>query len=239
MAFKYSSRKCFAEWLECYAVSADGRDLATELLLAEIALDPSREFIGCLGHCPFLFEPQLGDNPLRRPHADKFVKAGVVVGLGADWTATGSKNMIREISAAYIKLVSENLSKKEAAVIAITMATQNNAMLARLENRGEIKKGLDASLAFVRIPEGCRDVVCLLESHPAEDDVLLTFLSGKPVYGDIYLLRAWGVRAQRVKADGCPSSVQKGIALSNYALIEKELIKVFPSKPSIVDCNSR
>lgn len=168
--------------------------------------------------------------------ANHFIENGVKVGLGADWTATGSKNMIREIAVAYKELIREGVLKDVAARTAITIATKNNAELAHLNNLGEITEGKDASLTFIQIPPNCRDLVCLLENNLAEDDVVLTLLAGEPVYGDLKFLHAWGIRAQPIKPMHCPSSIQKGIVLKDYPRIEKELAKVFPDKPPVIEC---
>ena len=118
------------------------------------------------------------------------VRQNVTMALAPDWSPTGSTNMLAEI--AYAKSVSDRqfaglLSAKQL----FEMATIVPARIARIDDKvGSLAAGLRADLFLLR-----SDVANPFDAlaGAAPQDVTLTMVDGKPVYGALGYLTALGV----------------------------------------------
>ena len=114
-----------------------------------------------------------------------FDKLGVDIGIGPDWTASGSMNMMRELNCVdYLNRNHFNGHFSDWRIV--EMATAGNARVFNLLDKiGQLKPGLLADIAIFSTA-----------SHPAEraiidgnpGDVIMTMRSGIPLYGDANLV---------------------------------------------------
>ncbi len=121
--------------------------------------------------------------------ADQATEAGVRVCLGADWSPSGSKNLLGELKVADLW----NRTRLEGAFSdreLCEMATANPAdTLGWGERLGRLKEGLHADILVTT--DRCRDPYRnLIES--VERDVLLVAINGRPFYGTTKLIEATG-----------------------------------------------
>ncbi|MCK5807703.1 amidohydrolase family protein [bacterium] len=115
-------------------------------------------------------------------------RQGVIVGLGTDWTASGSMNMLREM-ACVTEYNNRNLHSYFTARDVWLMATWKNALALRIsEGVGAIKEGLTADISIFAL-NGKKDPyesVVFAELAGVE----LVVLAGVPQYGDAALMDA-------------------------------------------------
>ena len=133
--------------------------------------------------------------------------AGVGICLGADWSPSGSKNLLGELKVADLwnktKLAGELKAEEICA-----MATRNPADAINWGERiGRLKAGLhgDVLVTTDRVPDD--PYRNLIES--VERDVLLVAINGQPFYGTTALMKAAGAqRAEPIRLGRLRRSIQ-------------------------------
>jgi hypothetical protein len=120
---------------------------------------------------------------------DEATAAGLRVCLGADWSPSGSKNLLGELKVADI-WNKEHLKKKFSDQQLCEMATANPAdALGWGDRLGRLKVGLHGDI-LVTTGRGGDPYRNLIES--VERDVLLVAINGQPFYGTTTLIKATG-----------------------------------------------
>lgn len=123
---------------------------------------------------------------------------GINLAIGADWTPTGSKNLLDELKIAR-RYLDKNAVKSISDKDLVEMATVNAAKALRLEKViGQVAPGFQADLMLVAKPrEGSivKDPYSTLVSS-TQADVNLVLVSGDAIYGEPDLLadisKKWG-----------------------------------------------
>jgi cytosine/adenosine deaminase-related metal-dependent hydrolase len=114
---------------------------------------------------------------------------GVRLGIGSDWSPSGSKNLLGELKVA--RLVSRSLGGVLADVDLVAMATRNAAAILKWDKAlGSIEPGKHADLLVVARADG-DPYAALIESK--ETDLRLVMIGGVPRHGEPKLMRALGV----------------------------------------------
>ena len=158
-----------------FAKTASSRIGLTASDIAQMAIDGT----GLIGRCA-------PTRPLRNTASiTLFDKLGVDIGIGPDWTASGSMNMMRELNC--VDYLNRNhFNGHFSDWRSVEMATAGNARVFNLLDKiGQLKPGLLADIAIFSTA-----------SHPAEraiidgnpGDVIMTMRSGIPLYGDASLV---------------------------------------------------
>lgn len=112
------------------------------------------------------------------------------IGLGSDWSVSGSKNLLGELKVA--RLVSRRLRAGFTDEDLVAMATCDAAAILRWEKAvGSIEPGKRADLLVVRDPGGRNVYEPLLGA--LETDILLVLINGVSRYGLTSLMRKSGV----------------------------------------------
>lgn len=130
------------------------------------------------------------------------VKAGVKVALAPDWAPSGSQNLLGELK------IADRVNKEQWGRFLTDkqlweMATQNPADIVGLGDKiGRIAPGYYADLVFIKGPKS-RPYRTIIEAKP--DAVLLTLISGKPIYGTTDLLAMHDVKTYTT-VDACGAS---------------------------------
>lgn len=108
-------------------------------------------------------------------------KLGIEIGLGPDWTASGSMNMLRELACVdYIN--QSHLGGYFTDRQIVDFATKNNAKIFHLEDKlGSLKAGLLADISIFSTRESV-DERAIIEAEPT--DIVLVLRSGTVLYGD-------------------------------------------------------
>ncbi len=102
-------------------------------------------------------------------------KAGVLIGLGPDWSPSGSKNLLGELKLA--RLLGDGLSDYDV----LSMATRNAARILRWEKAvGTLEQDKRADLLVVRGDDGDGHAYLFTRN---ESDVELVVINGIPRYG--------------------------------------------------------
>ena len=112
---------------------------------------------------------------------------GVTIGLGTDWLASGSMNMLREL--ACVDSLNQKYFNKAFDDRAIfEMATKNAAIALKVDSQiGELAPGKLADIAiFSAVSQ--KDYRAVLEA--GVEDVLLVLRGGKPLYGESAIIDA-------------------------------------------------
>jgi len=114
-------------------------------------------------------------------------KLGVDIGLGPDWTASGSMNMLREMNCVdYLNRNHFNNYFSDRRIV--ELATAGNARVFNIDDKiGLLKPGLVADIAIFSTATN-PDERALIDGNPG--DVLLTMRSGIPLYGETNLVDA-------------------------------------------------
>lgn len=128
---------------------------------------------------------------------------GVRIALGTDWLATGSMNLLRELSCAR-RYDDEVLGGYFDSAQLLRMVTDDAAWALGLEQRlGELRPGLVADVAVFSERES-EARAAVVEATTA--DVRLVLRQGSPLYGDTELVRAFA------DADSCEELLVCGSA---------------------------
>jgi hypothetical protein len=114
---------------------------------------------------------------------------GVRLGIGSDWSPSGSKNLLGELKVA--RLVSRSLGGVLTDLDLVAMATRNAAAILKWDPAlGSIEPGKHADFLVVNQTQG-DSYAALIESK--ETDIRLVMIGGIPRYGEPTLMRALGV----------------------------------------------
>jgi hypothetical protein len=119
-------------------------------------------------------------------------RAGVLLALGTDWTASGSMNMLRELACA-ADLNQNQFGRYFSSEALWRMATLNGALAtATADVIGQLVSGYVADIAvFIGQPKaGRRDHAAVVRA--GVEDVALVLRGGRPLYGDAAVLEALG-----------------------------------------------
>jgi len=125
-----------------------------------------------------------------------YTTQGVLVGIGTDWSASGSMNLQRELACA-LSLNEDHFGGFFSTRDLWRMATLNNATILALEDRvGALEPGLVADIAIFSSHGQADPYRAILTAGVA--DTVLVLRGGEPLYGDAALVAALPA------ADGCP-----------------------------------
>jgi 5-methylthioadenosine/S-adenosylhomocysteine deaminase len=130
-------------------------------------------------------------------------EAGVVMGLGSDWSPSGSKNLLGELKVARLVSAAQgNLFSDEELV---AMATRNAARIIKWDQAvGSLEPGKVADLIVVRGTD--QDAYAqLLES--SEPDLVLVMIDGVPRYGTPELMAGAGPGTEDWTVGGAPRTL--------------------------------
>jgi hypothetical protein len=132
-------------------------------------------------------------------HVPELSAAGVRMGIGSDWSPSGSKNLLGELKVA--RLWSHNqdggavLSDEEV----VAMATRGAASILGWDSIGSIESGKRADLVAVQGEDG-DPYARLIES--SESDVVLVAIDGVPRFGWPSLVRPFNAAAEPLRVGG-------------------------------------
>lgn len=125
-------------------------------------------------------------------------QAGVRIGIGSDWSPSGSKNLLGELKVA--RLVSESLGGLFSDREIVAMATREAAVILGWNQvLGTLESGKRADLLVVDGETG-DPYAQLLRAH--ETDIRLVVINGVPRYGFGPLLKSLGVTGESIKVGG-------------------------------------
>ena len=117
---------------------------------------------------------------------DKAKQAGVLIGLGADWSPSGSKNILWELKVAALwnrSHYNDIFSPEEL----IRMVTSNAAKILKWDDKvGSIRNGMVADILFTTQKHEDPYINLLLCT---EEDVKLVIIGREPYYGDKLLMK--------------------------------------------------
>ena len=118
-------------------------------------------------------------------------RAGVLLALGTDWTASGSMNLLRELRCAS-ELNSQQLGGYFSAAALFRMATINGAIATATNDQlGLLAKGYVADIAvYVNAEPTRRDFDAVVRAEI--EDVALVLRGGQPLAGDAAVMTALG-----------------------------------------------
>jgi cytosine/adenosine deaminase-related metal-dependent hydrolase len=125
--------------------------------------------------------------------------AGVTIGLGSDWSPSGSKNLLGELKVAWLynQLQLHGLFKTRELV---AMATRNAAQILKWSTAaGSLSPGKRADLVVI---DGASGDAYEALVHARETDVRLVMINGVARYGTKELMGALVPQDQTVKVDG-------------------------------------
>lgn len=120
---------------------------------------------------------------------------GMRIGIGSDWSSTGSKNLIGELK------VARSVSAAEGGVFTdrelLAMATRNAAEILKWDKvLGSIEAGKRADIFIISGRRG-DPYARLLESR--ETSIILVIIDGVPRYGRVSLMERFGSGTERLK----------------------------------------
>lgn len=117
---------------------------------------------------------------------------GVLIGIGSDWSPSGSKNLLGELKVA--RVVSAALGGVFGDLELVAMATRNAAAILKWEQvLGSIEAGKLADLVVIAGRSG-DPYAHLLES--SETGITLVVINGVPRYGRTSLMKRFGARTE-------------------------------------------
>lgn len=130
---------------------------------------------------------------------DAAKKAGVLIGLGSDWSPSGSKNLLGELKVAWL-YNQENLKGLFSAREIVAMATRDAARILKWGKvAGTIKKGARADLLVV--DSMAKDPYQAL-LHARETDIRLVMINGVARYGWTEIMSRFAPKDQTVQVGG-------------------------------------
>ena len=172
------------------------------------------------------------------------VRNGVLVSLGSDWAPSGSANVLGELKIAdkvNKVLWAGEITDEEL----IAMVTLNPAIAYGADKElGSIEAGKYADLMVVARKTGVSAYRALIDARP--QDVLLTTISGDPLYGTVPLMEALGKAGDHEKIDACgaPRAVDATVVAADVPgaeetldSIESRLKAVIPQLTPIFECD--
>lgn len=125
------------------------------------------------------------------------VKNGMLIGIGSDWSPSGSKNLFGELKVA--RIVSKQSGIMEDADV-LALATINAAKILKWDNElGSIEKGKRADLLAL---QGNTGDVYQTFFNRSETSISLLIINGTPRYGYTALMNNWTDVKEKVKVGG-------------------------------------
>jgi cytosine/adenosine deaminase-related metal-dependent hydrolase len=125
--------------------------------------------------------------------------AGVLIGLGSDWSPTGSKNLLGELKVAWL-YNQKNLNELFKAREIVAMATRNAARILKWDKvAGTIKAGARADLLVID-SMATDSYKALL--HARETDIRLVMINGVARYGWPEVMTKLAPNDQTISVDG-------------------------------------
>ena len=125
------------------------------------------------------------------------VKNKMLIGIGSDWSPSGSKNLFGELKVA--RIVSKQLGIMEDADV-LALATINAARILKWENElGSIEKGKRADLLVLQGNTGDAYQTFFNRSETA---ISLLIINGTPRYGYASLMKHWTDTKEKIKVGG-------------------------------------
>lgn len=122
-------------------------------------------------------------------------EAGVLMGIGSDWSPSGSKNLLGELKVA--RLTSQELGGVFDDRELVAMATRNAAKILKWEHAlGSIEAGKRADLVVVAGRTG-DPYAQLIEAR--ETGITLVVIDGAPRYGQTRLMNNFGAGTEKVR----------------------------------------
>jgi len=124
-------------------------------------------------------------------------RAGVRIGLGSDWSPSGSKSLLGELKVA--KLVSDAMGSVFSSKELVASATREAAAILRWDPVvGSLEAGKRADLLVVSAAGGAYDELL----RAKESDVDLVIIDGVPRFGSTKLMSALGQGGESLKVAG-------------------------------------
>jgi 5-methylthioadenosine/S-adenosylhomocysteine deaminase len=123
--------------------------------------------------------------------------AGVRIGLGSDWSPSGSKSLLGELKVA--KLVSEAMGTIFNSKELVAMATREAAAILKWDKLlGSLEAGKRADVIVVSASGAAYDDLL----HAKESDIDLVIIDGVPRFGSTKLMSALGQSGESIKVAG-------------------------------------
>lgn len=138
---------------------------------------------------------------------------GLLIGLGSDWSASGSKNLLCELKVA--KLYSENAGNLFTDEELVRMVTTNAAAILKWDKIGSLKAGMKADLIVVD-GKGKKDDPYDKLIKAEETDITFVAIDGRPRIGVKRLMDAFAISVEQVKVG----------SVKRYLFLENELANV-------------
>jgi 5-methylthioadenosine/S-adenosylhomocysteine deaminase len=111
--------------------------------------------------------------------------SGITIGLGSDWSPSGSKNLLGELKVA--KIYSDENGGIFTNFELVAMATKNAATIIKWSKElGTLEKGKRADLVVIGKQSKSDHYRTLL--HASEEDIALVVVNGGPRYGDVAMM---------------------------------------------------
>ncbi|MFD9794298.1 amidohydrolase family protein [Streptomyces sp. NPDC059070] len=127
-------------------------------------------------------------------------EAGVTIGLGSDWSVSGSKGLLGELKAARLASTAAGSVFTDRELVA--MATRDAARILRWDGAlGSLRPGMRADLLVVAGESG-DPYTSLVDAR--DSDIRLVVIDGTPRYGTAALLRALAPGATLEQVPGLP-----------------------------------
>jgi 5-methylthioadenosine/S-adenosylhomocysteine deaminase len=133
--------------------------------------------------------------------------AGVPIGLGSDWSPTGSKNLLNELKVAKVvnQVVGLGLTDRDL----VAMATRTPASIVKWGALvGSLEAGKRADLIIVTAPSGSDVYAGLVAAR--ETDIQLVVINGRAVVGEPALITALGATGETPTLAGKPRTIDYG-----------------------------
>ena len=123
-------------------------------------------------------------------------EAGLLIGIGSDWSPSGSKNLLGELKVAWLACQRADQPIFTAKEI-VAMATINAAHILKWQNQlGSVEPGKRGDLMVL---EGQTDDEYMRVIQASEPHIVLMVIDGVPRVGDERLMRELGLRADDVE----------------------------------------
>lgn len=151
-----------------------------------------------------------------------FKQFDINIALGADWTVSGSMNMLRELSCADNfdnNYLNDSFSDEDL----WWMATGAAAKALNVESQvGELKVGLIADLSIFQKKSTGNKYRSIIEAKPS--DILLVLKAGRAIYGNTALVQAIGDNCEDIATPVCGAAksicLEKNGVSSTYAQLQ-------------------
>ena len=136
------------------------------------------------------------------------ISAGVPVGLGSDWSPTGSKNLLNELKIAKAANEVDKLGLSDRDLVA--MVTRAPAAIVKWGALvGSLEPGKRADLIVVNSPSAADPYAALIAAK--ETDIRLVLINGRAVVGEPALMSALGASGETLTIGGEPRIIDYGV----------------------------